>query len=222
MTKMHEISAVNSLPDTCDWDSDGWRGAEPLSIDNYREEGSSHRPMTEVKVLHDGRTIGMLFRVRDAYVRAATRAFQGPVCRDSCVEFFVRPLPDKGYFNFEMNCSGVLHTSYIEDWTRVGDQFGKRTMLTAEQAQSIRVVALLPSVIDPERAEPMTWTLALSVPLDVMESFVGSLGTLSGATWAGNFYKCGDETSHPHWASWSPVKELNFHSPECFGNLHFL
>ena len=40
--------------------------------------------------------------------------------------------------------------------------------------------------------------------------------------WRGNLYKCGDRTSHPHWAAWSPVDELNFHLPRCFGTLRFV
>ncbi|MEW6117215.1 MAG: carbohydrate-binding family 9-like protein, partial [Nitrospirota bacterium] len=39
--------------------------------------------------------------------------------------------------------------------------------------------------------------------------------------WRANFYKCGDATSHPHWASWAPVEALNFHLPHCFGTICF-
>ena len=35
------------------------------------------------------------------------------------------------------------------------------------------------------------------------------------------FFKCGDKTSHPHWASWNPVDELNFHLPRCFSEIIF-
>jgi hypothetical protein len=53
----------------------------------------------------------------------------------------------------------------------------------------------------------------------VLERYVGPLAPLAGQVWRGNFYKCGDRTSHPHWAAWSPVDELNFHLPRCFGAL---
>ena len=40
--------------------------------------------------------------------------------------------------------------------------------------------------------------------------------------WRGNAFKCADETSHPHWASWAPIGEaLNFHAPGWFGDLDF-
>ena len=39
--------------------------------------------------------------------------------------------------------------------------------------------------------------------------------------WKANFYKCGDETLHPHFGCWNPVvaEEPNFHLPEFFGTL---
>jgi hypothetical protein len=56
------------------------------------------------------------------------------------------------------------------------------------------------------------------------EMFIKSNGLklpVTGQTWRANFYKCGDLTSHKHWASWQPVKELNFHRPEDFGEIVF-
>ena len=55
----------------------------------------------------------------------------------------------------------------------------------------------------------------------MLARYSGPLGTLAGRAWRANFYKCGDQTSHPHWAAWSPVDELNFHLPRCFGTIAF-
>jgi hypothetical protein len=79
----------------------------------------------------------------------------------------------------------------------------------------------LPAVVDPEIDAPVDWELAFFVPTEVLEDYVGPIGPLAGQEWRANFYKCGDETSHPHWAAWSPVDELNFHLPRCFGTLRF-
>jgi len=50
----------------------------------------------------------------------------------------------------------------------------------------------------------------------------GADGTLAGTEWRANCFKCADETSHPHWASWAPIGEaLNFHQPQYFGVFHF-
>jgi len=38
----------------------------------------------------------------------------------------------------------------------------------------------------------------------------------------GNFYKCAEDNSHPHWASWASMGgELNFHLPDRFGWFSF-
>ncbi len=42
---------------------------------------------------------------------------------------------------------------------------------------------------------------------------------LSGQTWAANFTKCADKTSHPHWLSWVGVR--TFHYPRDFNRLVF-
>ncbi len=64
--------------------------------------------------------------------------------------------------------------------------------------------------------------MAFFIPLSVFEKTTGLQSTkLSGQTWRANLYKCGDKTSHPHWASWQPLTETNFHLPECFGKITF-
>ena len=73
----------------------------------------------------------------------------------------------------------------------------------------------MPKVVDPEVDTPVTWVIQYEVPLALFETYVGSIGELSGQGWTGNFFKCGEMTSHPHWASWSAIgSELNFHRPE--------
>jgi len=33
------------------------------------------------------------------------------------------------------------------------------------------------------------------------EHYVGPLGPLTGQVWRGNFFKCAEDNSHPHWAA---------------------
>ena len=221
MTKICSVTKVNAVSrDSAFYDETRSR-YRSINVDCFRVESSDHRPDTEVILEHDNQVIGVSFRVRDRYVKVLKRDFQGAVHLDSCVEFFVRPAGSSGYFNFEVNCGGALHASFIEDWRRIGDGFAKRTPLTRQQADAVSIRTSLPQVIDPEMDEAVEWFLTLRIPLIVMETFVGSLGSLSGAIWTGNFHKCGDETSHPHWASWSPIPELNFHCPDSFGTIRF-
>jgi hypothetical protein len=79
----------------------------------------------------------------------------------------------------------------------------------------------MPAAVSPEITGPVTWILEFFVPFALLEKYAGPLGDLAGREWSANFFKCGDETSHPHWVSWQPLPSLNFHLPECFGVIHF-
>ena len=52
----------------------------------------------------------------------------------------------------------------------------------------------------------------------ILVQYCGGAPPVPGDRWRANFYKCGDETSHPHWASWSPVGRLDFHRPQRLRN----
>lgn len=204
------------------WDGPVWGAADRLDVGHFRPEGSSHHPVTHCKLLHDAARLYGLFRVRDRYVRCLHREFQGEVYKDSCVEVFVQPKPGGGYFNLEFNCGGAVRASYVTDPTRVDGALKAFVPLTAEQGALVDVFHSLPARIDPETDEPVTWYLEFSLPFALLESYVGPVGKLAGQVWRANFFKCGDATSHPHWAAWAPLSQRNFHTPESFGRLFFL
>jgi hypothetical protein len=206
---------------TCDWDAPQWANAETLEITHFRSESSDHRPQTSTRVLYDDAGIHGLFRVEDRYLLCKRTEYLDPVWRDSCVEFFAQPKPESGYFNFEFNCGGALLCSYIINPERVPGGFREFTRLPPAIGKTIQTASSLPRRIDSEITEPTIWFLRFFVPFAAFEHYVGSLGPLSGQTWRGNFYKCADESSHPHWVAWSPVDELNFHMPRCFGTIRF-
>ncbi len=216
------VSKANLRPElTGEWDSPAWQQAQIADIANFRPESSTHHPVVKVKLLHADDGVFGIFKVQDCYVRAVRTNFQDSVCRDSCVEFFVKPKQDQGYFNFEFNCGGTFLSSYITDHTRTPNGFAKYTMLTPEQGQMISVFHSLPATVEPEITEPTEWTLEFFIPFTLFATYVGPLGDCAGQQWTANFYKCADETSHPHWVSWSPINKLNYHLPDCFGNLIF-
>jgi len=203
------------------WDAPGWAHAEVAVLGSARPESSDHRPRTEVKVLYDSAGLYAIFRVQDRYVRSVNTEYNSSVCQDSCVELFVKPRTDKGYFNFETNCGGAILCSYIEDATRIPGGFKRFTRLSAAALDQVRIHSSLPKTVEPEVTTPTTWTNALFIPLKVLAQYLGPLPEPKGEVWSGNFYKCGDKTSHPHWLSWAPVAELNFHRPQDFQALRF-
>jgi len=203
------------------WDGPVWSQADTLDVANFRAESSAHRPKVQARLLYDAAGIYGMFRVHDQYVRCVHTKFQDAVCRDSCVEFFVQPKPTPGYFNFEFSGGGAFLVYYVEDHTRTAEGFKKRTEVTAEDGRQVQVYHSLPSVVEPEITTDTEWRLEFAIPFRMLEKYAGALGDVRGQRWRANFYKCGDQTSHPHWASWAPVDALNFHLPHCFGTLVF-
>jgi len=204
------------------WEGEIWNQAETLKIESFHSKGSDHKPVVYARLLYDTQNIYVHFKVYDQYIRSVTTRPHGPVCRDSCVEFFFKPKPNRGYLNVEGNCGGTFLCSYIENHRRTPRGFEKFTRVDLRWLAQIRCHHTLPAVVDPEIASPCEWQLEYILPIPLIEAYTGPLEVMAGQTWQANFYKCGDKTSHPHWGSWSPIgEELNFHQPEFFASIHF-
>lgn len=203
------------------WESAAWKDIPALEIACYRQESSAHRPKAECKLLYDRECIYGIFRVEDRYVRCIHTEFQSEVYKDSCVEFFVQPKGTNNYFNFEFNCGGALLASYVTDPTRIAGRVKEFTPLEPVDDLQIRRYSSLPRIIEQEINHPITWLLGFSIPFTVMEKYSGMPAPAPLEIWRANFYKCGNDTSHPHWGSWSAVHELNFHLPDDFGQIQF-
>jgi Carbohydrate-binding family 9 len=212
------ISKAPAGPDDA---SKFWRTLPSVEIGHFLPQSSDHRPQTRARLCHDLQGIHGRFEVEDRFVRCVRTEYGSEVWKDSCAEFFVEPKPGRGYFNFEFNCGGAFLVNHILDPTRTVDGFKKFVRIPESVASSVRVLSSLPPSIEPEIAEAVAWTLAFRIPFALLEQYVGPLGEIAGQTWRGNFFKCAEENSHPHWAAWSPVDEFNFHRPDCFGELRF-
>jgi hypothetical protein len=204
-----------------EWRGPAWARAKTLEVAHFRPESSEHRPRTLARLLWDERALYGIFKVQDRYVRCVHSGYMAPAYLDSCVDIFIQPKAEKGYLNFEFSCGGSLLCFYIVDPTRVPGGFRDFTPLPEADVNQVSIYHSMPSRVEPETAQPTEWYLEFFIPFSLLEKWVGSIGRLSGQEWRGNLYKCGDETSHPHWASWSPVDELNFHLPHCFGTIEF-
>ncbi len=207
-----------------DWTLPEWKEAHTLSVESFHPQSSNHHPQVSCKVLYDDVRLYWSFLVRDRYVLAEKLDYQSQVCEDSCVEFFIHPAGASGYFGFETNCIGTMLLKYIEDPTRTPTGFVKATDVPASAVVGVELwhsISERPYI--PENPEPQDWRVDVSVPFDLFGKY-SPIFTRStpGTVWRGNFFKCADKSSHPHWASWSPIGEaLNFHVPHYFGELRF-
>lgn len=210
------------------WDGPAWAHADTLTVRHFHPNSSDHRPLVQVRMVYDSEGVYGIFRVEDQYVLCTHTEYLGHVYEDACVEFFVHPKPDRGYFNFEMNCGGALLLFYIEDPTRLNDparpdeEFVRSTPVPKPLGSRVRIGHSLPRVVAPEIETPVVWTLEFHIPFSLFETFVGPLGDAAGQEWRANFNKCADACSHPHWGTWAPLgEELNFHQPHRFGPIRF-
>jgi hypothetical protein len=210
------------LPDA-DWERPQWQAAETLEITHFSWEDSGHRPCTQARLLYDEQALSIIFRVEDCYVRAVAERFQDSVCTDSCVEFFVAPRPDsQAYFNFEVNCGGTMLLHRCPSAAERAQGRATENVSDADGA-TIRIATTLPKIVEPELTTPTTWAVEYRVPFVLFAQYFGAQTPVPGTQWKGNFYKCGDRTSHPHWGSWAPVDTPNpsFHQPDFYQSLVF-
>ena len=201
------------------WEKSQWKKVESIRIDKYMGKVSEFRPEVEAKMMYDADNVYVIFRVKDRFVKSLVKEYNGNVSGDSCVEFFFAPdsnFPLK-YFNLEINAGGTPLIYYIsQPWT----EFKK---LEAEDIRQIEIAHSLPSVVDPEIREPVTWTIEYRIPLSMLSKFSNVSRPAPGVIWKANFYKTGSRTSNPNYLTWNFVDnpKPNFHLPQFFGTLKF-
>lgn len=202
-----------------DFHAPPWNGLETHTLHHAMGEPPLYRPMTQFKIGYGGHAVFLIFKVMDAYVRAVAERYQDPVFKDSCVEFFFSPAPGvaEGYFNLEVNCCGVALFEFHPGK-------GKEAIRIPETVfREIGIACHLHGKIDPEIASPLTWSLAVMLPIDILSNFRPVVWPEPGLAWRANFHKCADLSSHPHWLTWAKIDfpTPRFHLPEFFGTLLF-
>lgn len=216
----YQLKKIERSTPAGNWDRAPWDRVPALRLENFMGQRPAHLPQVDVKAAWDDEAVRVIFRVEDRYVRAVAAADQGAVWQDSCVEFFFTPGPEvsPGYFNLETNCGGVKLFHHQKT-------FGvDRVLVAADDLERIEIFHSLPRIVEPEMEGPITWQLEYRLPVDILAKYAPFIPPAPGVTWRGNFYKCADKTSHPHWLTWNRIERPTpaFHVPECFGALKFL
>ena len=205
------------------WDEPAWQSSEVITLGHFAARSSAHRPRVEAKALWSNSGLFVFFRVHDRYIRCLRTDYQDMVCADSCVEFFVEPKEKKGYFNFEINCGGTMLLYYIDCPDKKTGQIRIIEKVPRDLGEMVRIYHSMPSIVYPEVEFEVVWKIEYFIPFKLFAHYLGPLGKMNGQVWRGNFYKCADKCSHPHWASWAPLHgKLNFHTPQYFAPLQFV
>lgn len=194
-----------------------WEGIPALTIDHYLWLNNGYAPRVEARLCYSARNLYVFFKVFEPKIRVQFTEFQDPVYKDSCVEFFIDPFPEKqiGYINIETNAIGTRLIAF-------GPDRQNRTPISQEDLKGFEVASSVREFRDGYHGAEF-WTLTYKLPLAVFEKCYGAR-IAPGRLAEGNCYKCGDETDIPHFGAWSPVlcAEPDFHRPEFFGTFRFL
>lgn len=183
------------------------------SIDVVNWESFKYKPKVEFSIGHAGNEIWLKYYVTESHIKALETKTNGDVYKDCCVEFFIS-FDSVNYYNFEFNCIGTKQVGY-------GPGRNDRKKIDPKLLDAIQVDPSLGTQPFEEKSGQFDWQLMVIIPVSCF--VYDNIRSLEGVKATANFYKCGDETSVPHFLSWNPigVKDPDFHRPDFFGILQF-
>lgn len=190
-------------------DYDSLSEAEYIRIEKFHWESiPPYRPKTYFKMGVSQEGITAFLKCYESEPKAVYENRDDPVYKDSCLEFFVAPVPFKDeYINVECNSKGVFLC-----------EFGKEKC----NRRSVRDLTSLSPIVEPFHGDDgigAYWGVKITLTKDfIAELFSVEKSKLNFDTVKANFYKCGDECEIPHYVAFAPVTSLppGFHNPECF------
>ncbi|PKA98610.1 cellulose/xylan binding protein with CBM9 domain [Flavobacteriaceae bacterium MAR_2009_75] len=189
--------------------------AENNRIATLNWDSFSYLPLVEFRIARHENNLWLKFNVSEENILAQFTEPNSSTHKDSCVEFFVDPLQNGNYYNFEFNCIGTTHLAYGPD--RHDRKFVDPKIIQ----EKIQVKSSLGDQPFKEKGGGHNWEMTIIIPADIFV-FSDKID-FSDLTAKANFYKCGDDTSKQHYVSWNSVDtdRPDFHRSEFFGTLVF-
>lgn len=172
--------------------------------------GGDYRPAAYGILCKGSEEFFVYLAAQESRVRCEVKEPNGPVCTDSCLEFFYQP-SETGYFNFEWNPKGVLHLGF-------GKGRHGRVPVTEKTGEDF----LIRKAEFDRIGETGWWYVAFRIPFSFIRRYAPEFDETAAEIGKGNFYKCGDKTESPHWGCFSPVGtgQPDYHRPEYFARLY--
>jgi hypothetical protein len=188
--------------------------ASPFFIDNLLWSENGYKPLVSFKIAYTENSIILKYYVRESHLRAVIRETNGPVYKDSCVEFFISLESNNYYYNFEFNCLGTALVGY-------GAGKEKRIYLDNRLIDKISTWQIINNSTSSNNSL-IEWELVINIPFEIF--VYHHVTTLKDVVCTANFYKCGDDLPEPHFLSWNQINypHPNFHLPAFFGQIHFI
>jgi len=190
------------------------KSQEYNQIDQFSWGKVSPEPMVRFKIAHSHKAILLQYDVWERETLARYSSHNDPVCKDSCVEFFISFEGERNYYNFEFNCLGTCHAAW-------GIDRYDRQLLNPTVINQIQTHTKIQRVIK-NQLSLINWQLSLQFPLGIF--LFDDIDSLTGKKATANFYKCCDDLVQPHFITWYPVKtkKPDFHLKSHFGRIEFL
>ncbi len=173
-----------------------------------------YKPDVKFKMAYCNNHILLKYYVTEESIRAREARVNGAVHKDSCVEFFFSTNGKNTYYNFEFNCVGIPHVAY-------GQGRANRASIDPGILKLIKVKSSLGNQPFEEKTGGHQWEMMIIIPKECLINDKDIV--LKGLNANANFYKCGDDTSKPHYVTWNPIGTENpdYHQPAYFGELSF-
>ncbi|MDU1903493.1 MAG: carbohydrate-binding family 9-like protein [Dysgonomonas sp.] len=183
-----------------------------IAVINWPNEFPS-KPEVSFSIAHNGENILLQYKVHEDEILAAVKEDNGEVWTDSCVEFFIT-FDNEHYYNAEVTCIGKALLGYREIGGHV--EHGSEGVM-----KSIRRLPTLGTENKAKEKGDFHWAITLVIPCTAY--WESDIKSFDGIKAKGNFYKCGDNLTTPHFVSWAPIDtpSPSFHQPKFFGELEF-
>lgn len=185
----------------------------PVNVVNWPDR-YPEKPQVHVSIAHNGDNILLQYRVIEKEILGLITKDNGEVWTDSAVEFFLA-FDDEHYYNAEFNCIGTALLGHCNSDGTPGEP---------SSIPIIKSIKRLPSLGTTKREKELglfDWTITLVIPKTAY--WKENIDSFDGLVAKGNFYKCGDNLTNPHFVAWTRIEtpEPSFHQPAYFGILEF-
>lgn len=171
------------------------------------------KPEVTFAIAHNSDNILLQYKVKENEILAAVTTDNGQVWTDSCVEAFIS-FDDAFYYNAEFTCIGKALLGYRP--------FGGKAIHGSDEVmQSILRKPSLGTQNREKQIGDFYWVLTLVIPRTAF--WETDILSFDGLKAKGNFFKCGDNLTTPHFVSWAAIgtPSPSFHQPSFFGELNF-
>ena len=189
---------------------EGIKPREIITITDFCNMDNNYKPRVDFNVTYNKKGFHVHFLIYEKNPIATYKNNFDPVCKDSCVEWFIYFAPDicNRYFNFEVNANGAMDVSFRvsrDDYIEVMDADVNTFNINTEINNDF-------------------WTVDYIIPFDFIKKYISGYEFKTDVSLKANVYKCCEVPEIKHYGCWGMVdrNEPDFHKPEFFKTMKII